>query len=181
MRELGKHLHLRETHMPTHPFPTSTPAPVAAPLDPLTQLLGGEANTSNLRVDDEDNVAVTDGYVPHLGPLECKLIGGTDGRTYLLEAFRLTPPDANFLPTSRGGTGLLSMVEENKEVGERYGKDIGVCTLRRELLQLYWNNKNKKEADAGDSATQGEGAKKAATGEAGGEDRSGQSSPAMPS
>eukprot|EP00605_Chrysophyceae_sp_TOSAG23-4_P002407 GSChrysophyteH1.ASY1.ANO1.2665.1 assembled CDS len=72
-------------------------------------------------------------FLPHVGPIEAKLIQGSDGRTYVLELARVTPRDANFVPKSAGGTGKIAD-ETLDKVGEQ------VCTaylLRRELIQRY--------------------------------------------
>jgi len=51
-----------------------------------------------VRVDDEDEAADIDSpTIPHIGPVEGKLIKGSDGRIYALEMFRLTPRDANYV------------------------------------------------------------------------------------
>lgn len=47
------------------------------------------------KVDDVDEVVP--GGIPHAGPLECKVLLGSDGRDYLLEIMRLTPRDANYV------------------------------------------------------------------------------------
>ena len=49
-------------------------------------------------VDLEDEVMPADSEtVPHTGCLEIKILKGTDGRSYTLEAMRLTPRDANYV------------------------------------------------------------------------------------
>ena len=49
-------------------------------------------------VDLEDEVMPVDSEtVPHTGCLEIKILKGTDGRAYTLEAMRLTPRDANYV------------------------------------------------------------------------------------
>ena len=52
-------------------------------------------------VDLEDEVVPADSeVVPHIGCLEIKVLKGTDGRAYTLEAMRLTPRDANYVKVS---------------------------------------------------------------------------------
>jgi Clustered mitochondria len=51
-----------------------------------------------VQVDLEDEVAPGDSdTVPHTGCLEIKVLKGTDGRAYTLEAMRITPRDANYV------------------------------------------------------------------------------------
>jgi hypothetical protein len=38
--------------------------------------------------------------IPHIGPLEGKILRGSDGRLYALEMTRLTPRDANYVKVS---------------------------------------------------------------------------------
>ncbi len=53
---------------------------------------------SPIRVDDLDEHAPLDSdVIPHVGPVEGKLLEGSDGRLYALEMLRLTPRDANYL------------------------------------------------------------------------------------
>ena len=46
---------------------------------------------------DDEVVPETSEVVPHIGCLEIKVLKGTDGRMYTLEAMRLTPRDANYV------------------------------------------------------------------------------------
>lgn len=51
-----------------------------------------------VQVDLEDEVVPADSeVVPHTGCLEIKVLKGTDGRAYTLEAMRITPRDANYV------------------------------------------------------------------------------------
>ena len=49
---------------------------------------------------DDEVVPETSEVVPHIGCLEIKVLKGTDGRMYTLEAMRLTPRDANYVKVS---------------------------------------------------------------------------------
>ena len=49
---------------------------------------------------DDEVVPVDSEVVPHIGCLEIKVLKGTDGRAYTLEAMRLTPRDANYVKVS---------------------------------------------------------------------------------
>ena len=40
--------------------------------------------------------------IPHIGPIEGKLIEGSDGRVYILEFMRITPRDANYVIGEKG-------------------------------------------------------------------------------
>lgn len=54
-----------------------------------------------IRIDAEDEVCPADSEtVPHIGPIEGKLLKGSDGRIYVLEMTRLTPRDANYVSVS---------------------------------------------------------------------------------
>ena len=54
--------------------------------------------SSPIRVDDLDELSPLDSeYIPHIGPIEGKLLEGSDGRLYALEILRVTPRDANFI------------------------------------------------------------------------------------
>jgi hypothetical protein len=46
--------------------------------------------------------------IPVRCPIEAKGIAGADGRKYILDLPRLTPRDANWVPTEEGGTDLVA-------------------------------------------------------------------------
>ena len=53
---------------------------------------------SPIRVDElEEVVDTTATVIPHVGPIEGKLLQGSDARVYALDMVRLTPRDANFV------------------------------------------------------------------------------------
>ena len=81
------------------------------------------ADSQSIRIDDEDETpavllrsdtfeVVTDAKeigdvaviraIPHIGPVEGKLIEGSDKRIYILEFMRLTPRDANYVQGPKG-------------------------------------------------------------------------------
>lgn len=106
--EMRKRLHLAKRDIPLHPFkadpnavPEELPVEEAEDLrnDPLAKLLkaADSQQSSPIRVDEVDNVEPVNGVIPHIGPIESKLIKGSDGRTYALELMRLTPRDANYV------------------------------------------------------------------------------------
>lgn len=54
-----------------------------------------------IKIDEVDSLPPNpDQSIKHIGPIETKIIRGTDNRTYLLELMRITPRDANFVPVS---------------------------------------------------------------------------------
>jgi hypothetical protein len=117
--ELRKRLHLAKRDIPLHPFKVDPNAAAVEPVvadaeedsrnDPLAKLLkaADSQQSSPIRVDEEDNVDVVNNAVPHIGPIESKLIQGSDGRTYALELMRLTPRDANYVAVSIFGKKFL--------------------------------------------------------------------------
>jgi hypothetical protein len=61
-------------------------------------LASGDSQNQIIRVDNLDEVAEADSTsVPHIGPIEGKILRGADGRFYALEMTRLTPRDANYV------------------------------------------------------------------------------------
>jgi hypothetical protein len=107
----------------------------------MSGLFGGPVEGTDqpvgVQVDvDDEVVPITSDTVPHIGCLEIKVLKGTDGRTYALEAMRLTPRDANYVKGSKS-TGNLS-VEAQAQV------DANIATtyvLRQELITVYANQK----------------------------------------
>jgi protein TIF31 len=92
-----------------------------------------EENSPSIKVDTVDDV-VSDNtsVIPHIGPLELKLLKGSDSRIYALETVRLTPRDANYVKCSKG-TSLI-----DKKFLDRVDEDICFAyVLRRELISLY--------------------------------------------
>lgn len=57
---------------------------------------------SPIRVDEENEVAEKDATsLSHVGPIEGKLLQGSDSRVYALDMVRLTPRDANYVKVGR--------------------------------------------------------------------------------
>lgn len=71
------------------------------------------------------------------GAVEMKGIIGSDGRKYILDCLRITPRDANFLPTKLGGTGKWEEVDSSSGVKKAELKDSHVNVLRPELVQRW--------------------------------------------
>ncbi|CAM9511511.1 unnamed protein product, partial [Ectocarpus fasciculatus] len=88
----------------------------------------------NIRLDDLDEVfPVEDETIKHVGPIECKMLQGTDNKSYLLEVARLTPLDPNYVKKASGGTGNVE-----DEVLDSLDQSMFVTyTLRQELVHLY--------------------------------------------
>lgn len=105
MQTIGKKLRIPTRNLPATPVvvsdefikerspPVEDMAPVS-PRDPDSVWRvndGGEENlaaegASSIRVDSEDEIAPADAIaIPHVGPIEAKLIEGSDGRLYCLE------------------------------------------------------------------------------------------------
>ena len=102
MKELGKKLDLAERTIPAVPEPLPGANPPNKE-DPNTVMLGFLASGDSqqdkvIRVDDDGEVFPLDSpTISHIGPIEGKLIRGSDGRVYVLEMARLTPRDANYV------------------------------------------------------------------------------------
>jgi hypothetical protein len=86
-----------------------------------------------IRVDAEDEVCAADSEtVPHIGPIEGKLLKGSDGRIYVLEMTRLTPRDANYVSGEKGTGNIAdgSLSHANTNVCATY-------VIRDELIRSY--------------------------------------------
>ena len=100
--------------------------------------LGEEENqATSVEIDFEDDVVDANSeVVPHIGCLEIKLLKGTDGRAYVLDAMRLTPIDANYVkgPKGTGNFPLETLSLINNNVSTAY-------VLRHELISSYSQHK----------------------------------------
>lgn len=65
-----------------------------------------EGDTQSIRIDEEGEFETSpdlDGaIIPHIGPIEGKIIEGSDGRKYILEFMRLMPRDPNYVKGEKG-------------------------------------------------------------------------------
>ena len=96
-----------------------------------------ENQSTSVEIDFEDDVVEpTSEVVPHVGCLEIKLLKGTDGRAYVLDAMRLTPIDANYVkgPKSTGNIPVETLALVNNNVSTSY-------VLRYELISSYSQHK----------------------------------------
>ena len=110
------------------------PAPLRMDYFGLTE---EENQSTSVEIDFEDDVVEsTSEVVPHVGCLEIKLLKGTDGRAYVLDAMRLTPIDANYVkgPKSTGNIPVETLALVNNNVSTSY-------VLRYELISSYSQHK----------------------------------------
>ena len=110
------------------------PAPLRMDYFGLTE---DENQSTSVEIDFEDDVVEsTSAVVPHVGCLEIKLLKGTDGRAYVLDAMRLTPIDANYVkgPKSTGNIPVDTLALVNNNVSTSY-------VLRYELISSYSQHK----------------------------------------
>ena len=77
-------------------------------------------------------------------PIEAKAILGSDQRKYILDFFRMTPRDANWLPETEGGTGKWESVKSSngaKNVtaipSHLNDDEWSMCVLRPELVTQF--------------------------------------------
>ena len=140
--ELAKKLQLTKRNISAVPFNADEEISTegvgdVGHIDALTELLKtADANQSTpIRVDDIGNIDVdpVTNSLPHCGPIEGKLLRGSDGRTYVLEVMRLTPRDANYVSSERGGSLRINDEDLSKSdisIGATY-------ILRQELIGIY--------------------------------------------
>ena len=82
--------------------------------------------------DDDENEPVDSATVRHAGCLEDKLLRGSDGRLYALEAMRVTPRDANYVVGAKGTGHLPEAVLAHVDPG------VAVTyVLRLELVESF--------------------------------------------
>ena len=89
---------------------------------------------SSIRTDLEGEAVEPESQtVPHVGPVEGKVLKGADGRLYALEFVRTTPRDANFVSAAEGGTGNIP--QDELELGDASLRSVYL--LRRELITMF--------------------------------------------
>lgn len=128
---VGKKLHLPVRNVPAVPVPAVVQD--ASVVKPAAE---EEAQQPSIRTDEDDEEVPTDSAsIPHVGPIEGKVLKGADGRLYVLEVMRLTPRDCNYLESARGGTRLIEdALVEDKALGMAY-------VLRPELVSIFVEKK----------------------------------------
>jgi hypothetical protein len=116
MRQIGTKLSIAERNVPalTQALGDSKSSVKTDSQNALLGFLaGGDSQTQIIRVDDLDEVADADSAsIPHIGPLEGKILRGSDGRLYALEMTRLTPRDANYVKVSVTSPILLTILRQ---------------------------------------------------------------------
>lgn len=105
-------------------------------IDPLNKLLkAADSNQSPpIKVDEVDNVPVDEAKqsIKHIGPVESKIIKGSDGRLYAIEFMRLTPRDANYV---EGEKGTQKVAADLLAKGD--ASLFPTYLLRQELVNLF--------------------------------------------
>lgn len=92
MKKVGTAFGIAEREIWSHPI---------SPEGSVPEKVEGEVPPPVLLLDDDGESAPVDARViSHIGPVEAKIIEGTDKRMYLMELTRLTPLDANFVVVS---------------------------------------------------------------------------------
>ena len=143
MQKIGEKLHLAERNILANPTlhesdfssPITNDSVIPTPDSMLGFLNGAEGQQStSIRMDDDDETCPIDSKtITHIGPVEGKLLQGSDDRLYILEVNRLTPLDANFIEKEKGGTGnVIDWTPDDENIRLTY------C-LRHELIQEYNN------------------------------------------
>jgi protein TIF31 len=141
MQKVGEKLHLVERKVLSTPSlclnGSDKPDAVIDPQpDSMLGFLNGTESQQPPRIildDDDETRPADDKVISHIGPIEGKLLEGSDKRLYVLEVNRLTPLDANFVPKDKGGAGnIQDLSKVDPMVSMTY------C-LRQELLQEYVN------------------------------------------
>lgn len=115
MKMVAKACYLREATVSALPSLVKKEAPredpVAAAAGTLLSRLESE-RPSPIRVDTLDEVSHEDSLdVIHIGPIEGKILQGSDDRLYALDFLRLTPRDANYVK-------VFSFLSYSREVTE---------------------------------------------------------------
>eukprot|EP01039_Chlorochromonas_danica_P005330 gene5330-5865_t len=143
MRDLGSKLSLAERAVAQYPYGSEEAAEETKNdldgSDPLSKLLASaESQNTTIRVDTVDNIAVDESNksLPHVGPIEAKIIKGSDGRNYVMELMRLAPRDANYVKGEKGSS-LLSE-EKQAAVDDQLAN---VYVLRNELINIFIQRK----------------------------------------
>jgi len=153
MKALGEKLGLSETQLAQSPWSEAAKAAAEEEKQMRLAMAAEDPFNGGGEVDESDDAAlgntiivnkegelepVVEGgvaYVTHVGPLEGKLIKGTDSRTYVLEMIRLNARDPNYVSKELGGTELidsaaLAQVGAQNELPMAY-------LLRPELKQSF--------------------------------------------
>ena len=137
MKELCKKFYIPQRAIPAViPVVRSTKTDEISPYVPEV-VAEGDAQMNRIRIDDKDEFDPTDSAsVTHVGPVECKILEGSDGRNYLLEVFRLTPRDANYVKGDKGSNCV------DKTYLDQVDDDVAMTyVVRHELVNQYLGHK----------------------------------------
>lgn len=116
LKKLYEKLFIKERTIAAIPLTFDVPVEVPETVDPNQSILGklDAEQASPIRVDDLDELSPCDSeFIPHIGPVEGKLLEGADGRMYALEILRVTPRDANFIKLPSGTGNITADLLEN--------------------------------------------------------------------
>jgi protein TIF31 len=118
-------------------IPMTVPESENVEIEVDTNLNPEDIATSPIRIDDKDEVNPPDSLtIPHVGPLEGKILSGSDGRSYVLEMMRLTPRDANYVIGEKGTKVIKE--EDMKYVDNELANSY---ILRHELINIFLQRK----------------------------------------
>lgn len=135
MREVGKALNLVERSVDAVPHVNilgDTIPDQPKMENDIAGLLDDQPTT--VKIDDDDESHPLDSKtISHIGPLEGKILEGTDNRLYILDMNRLTPLDANYITKDNGGTDNI------KDLSKAIDSIRITYCLRHELLQEFVN------------------------------------------
>ncbi len=137
MKELCKKFYIPKRAIPAViPTVRTTKTDDVSPYVPEV-VAEGDAQMNRIRIDDKDEVDPIDSSsVTHIGPVECKILEGSDGRSYLLEVFRLTPRDANYVKSDKGSNCV------DKAYLDQVDDDLAMTyVIRQELVNNYLSHK----------------------------------------
>lgn len=131
MKKLCEYFHMKERNIPAIPVPADENTIQNKELE------NPELIQNPIVIDfDEENAPLDAVSIPHIGPLEGKILKGADNRLYALEMIRFTPRDANYVKDTKG-TGNIA-----KEYLEAVSDNVAmVYVLRNELVSSYINKK----------------------------------------
>ena len=131
MKKLCEHFHMKERNIP------AIPIPLVENKIQEKELENSELMQNPIVIDtEEENAPLDSASIPHIGPLEGKILKGADNRLYALEIIRFTPRDANYVKDSKG-TGLIA-----KEYLEAVPDNVAmVYVIRNELVNAYIGRK----------------------------------------
>jgi hypothetical protein len=135
MRSLGQKLSLVERNVPAVPtaYPNSQKDNSREMQNAMIGFLAAADNGQNqmVRVDAEDEAQPADSEtITHIGPIEGKLLKGSDGRIYVLEMTRLIHRDANYVSGDEGTKKV-----DAKKLSDVFPDVCATYVIRDELIR----------------------------------------------